>query len=147
MAGEVRKLAEQSSASAAEITQVVETIRSSTVHAAASMESGVSVVQEGLDVVHRAGESFAQIQSYIQLVSQQIAEVSTAAEQLSAGGEQVRRSVSHIADVAVASASDTQTVSAAAEEQLASMEEITASAASLARIADELNQLMTRFKV
>ena len=147
VAGEVRKLAEQSSASAAEITQVVETIRSSTVHAAASMESGVSVVQEGLDVVHRAGESFAQIQSYIQLVSQQIAEVSTAAEQLSAGGEQVRRSVSHIADVAVASASDTQTVSAAAEEQLASMEEITASAASLARIADELNQLMTRFKV
>ena len=147
VAGEVSKLAEQSSRSASKITQVVQTIRTNTVQAAASMESGVAIVQEGLDVVHRAGESFAQIQSYVQLVSQQIAEVSAAAEQLSEGGEQVRQSVSHIADVAVASASGTQTVSAAAEEQLASMEEITASAASLTRVADELNQLMARFKV
>ena len=147
VADEVRKLAEQSSASAAEITQVVETIRGNTHRATSSMEAGVAVVQEGLDVVHDAGESFAQIQAYIQLVSQQIAEVSAAAQQLSAGGEQVRASVNHIAEVAVNSASGTQTVSAAAEEQLASMEQISASAASLNRVSEELTQLLRRFKV
>ena len=48
--------------------------------------------------------------------------------------------------ISKATASEAQTVSAATEEQSATMEEIAASSQVLAKIADELNQAVRKFK-
>ncbi|MNO06322.1 Methyl-accepting chemotaxis protein McpB [compost metagenome] len=59
------------------------------------------------------------------------------AEQTFGGLEEVARSTSM----------NTQTVAASSEEQLASMEEVSASSADLSRLADSLQELLQQFKV
>jgi len=147
VADEVRKLAEQSSQSAQQIGHLIVSIQSETQQAMQSMQVGQQEVETGLQVVNVAGSSFEAIQRSVAEVSKQIEEVTTACEVLSAGTNQVVQSIETIAEVANTSAAGTQNVSASAEEQLASMQEITASAAALSKVADELQQVIRKFKM
>ncbi|KAB7707357.1 HAMP domain-containing protein [Bacillus aerolatus] len=147
VADEVRRLAEQSAESARDISQLIALIQDETQAAVQSMEKTTSEVSEGIGVVNKAGESFAQIRSSVDEVSAQLQEVSAAAQQLSAGSEQVLQSEKLLAEIAEEAASGTQNVAAAIEEQMASMEEISASAGSLSHMAGELQEQIGRFKV
>ncbi|MGN7470707.1 methyl-accepting chemotaxis protein [Brevibacillus sp. SAFN-007a] len=147
VADEVRKLAEQSSQSAQQIGQLIQTIQADTKLAVDAMESGTKEVQEGILVVHHAGETFGQIQSSITTVADQIQDVSAAAQEVSAHSEQVVQAIELVSEVSGIAAEGTQNVSAATEEQLAAMEEITSSATALSDMADELQQMISRFKV
>ena len=55
--------------------------------------------------------------------------------------------VSQISEVAKNSADGTKDISAAAEEQLASMEEVNSFSVSLAKMADDLQSLVKEFKL
>ncbi|QOR66861.1 methyl-accepting chemotaxis protein [Cytobacillus suaedae] len=147
VADEVRKLAEQSSQSAQQISQLISMIQGETTKAVQSMEVATKEVQEGIGAVNTAGASFEHIQTSVNEVNVQIQEVSSAVQQMAAGTEQMVHSMKLITQIAEGSASGTQEVSAATEEQLASMEEITSSASSLSEIAEELQTLISRFKV
>lgn len=147
VADEVRKLAEQSSKSAQQIGQLIQTIQTDTKLAVESMESGTKEVQEGILVVHHAGETFGQIQMSITTVADQIQDVSAAAQEVSAHSEQVVQAIELVSEVSEIAADGTQNVSAATEEQLAAMEEITSSATALSTMAEELQQMISRFKV
>lgn len=147
VADEVRKLAVQSTDSAQNVIHLIEIIQDETHAAVQSMETTAYEVTEGIGAVHKAGQSFASIQSSIEEVSKQIQDVSAAAEQLSIGSEQVLRSEKELAEIAEDAAFGSQNVAASIEEQLASMEEISASADSLAQMAEELQLQIRRFKV
>ncbi len=147
VADEVRKLAEQSAESAQSISGLITLIQDETNSAVQSMEQTTSEVTDGIGVVNKAGESFAQIRYSIDEISAQLQEVSAASQQLSAGSEQVLQSEKILAEIAEEAASGTQNVAAATEEQLASMEEITSSAATLSHMAEELQEQIGRFKV
>ncbi|KMY51855.1 methyl-accepting chemotaxis protein [Peribacillus loiseleuriae] len=147
VADEVRKLAEQSAESAQNISGLITLIQDETNLAVQSMEQTTSEVTDGIGVVNKAGESFAQIRYSVDEISAQLQEVSAASQQLSAGSEQVLQSEKLLAEIAEEAASGTQNVAAATEEQLASMEEITSSAATLSLMAEELQAQIGRFKV
>lgn len=147
VADEVRKLAEQCSLSAQQISELIATIQRETGAAVESMEKGTQEVADGIQGVNAAGQSFKQIQQSIEEVTTQIQEVSAAAQQMFAGTEQIVHAISVIEEVAKEAASGTENVSAAAEEQMASMEEISSSAATLSNMAEELQLLIGRFKV
>ncbi|MGZ0051648.1 methyl-accepting chemotaxis protein [Brevibacillus gelatini] len=147
VADEVRKLAEQSAQSAQQIKELITTIQLESNQAVLSMEQGTKEVAIGLTVVNNAGKSFEQIQDAVAQVASQIQEVKVHSEQMTAGTEKVVELVSVIEEVAENSADGTQSVSAATEEQLAAMEEVNSSAASLARIAEELQSHVSRFKI
>lgn len=147
VADEVRKLAEQASASAGQITQLVGMIQSEIEEAVVSMQRGTEEVAAGMAGVSEAGEAFARIRAAVLDVTGQIQEVSAASRSLTASTEKVAQAMREIAGVTETTAARTLDVSAATEEQLASMEEIHASAASLAGLAEELEKLMGRFKV
>ncbi|MGG1658928.1 methyl-accepting chemotaxis protein [Brevibacillus sp. NRS-1366] len=147
VADEVRKLAEQSAKSAQQIEKLITAIQLESNQAVLSMEKGTKEVTVGLEVVNNAGKSFEQIQDAVTQVASQIQEVKTHSVQMSVGTEQVVELVSLIEEVAENSADGTQNVSAATEEQLAAMEEVTSSANSLAKIAEELQSHVSRFKV
>lgn len=147
VADEVRKLAEQSSQSAKEIAQLVNSIQSETQTAVDSMEAGTQEVASGIKVVHTAGDSFEQILHSIQNLVGQIQEVSAAAQQMSSQTQSVVNTIKAISEVSETTAAGTQNVSAASEEQLASMEEITSSAAALSRMAEDLQSLVKQFKL
>ncbi|WP_158553382.1 methyl-accepting chemotaxis protein [Peribacillus saganii] len=147
VADEVRKLAEQSSNSAQQIAQLISSIQGETNKAVSSMENAKKEVEDGIEIVEVAGISFKHIQQSVNEVASQIQEVSSAIQQMSAGTEQMVHSVQSITEITEMTASGTQEVSAATEEQLASMEEISASANALTNMADELQDVIGKFKV
>jgi len=147
VADEVRILAEQSAESAKQISQLIMMIQGETANVICTMENTTKEVADGLKVVHQAGISFEQIQYSIDEVASQIKEVSAAVHQMSAGTEQVVGSIHLISRVAEEAALGTKNVSASTEEQLASMEEISSAANSLSIMAEELQLLISRFRV
>jgi len=147
VADEVRKLAEQSAYSAQQIACLIAAIQEETGKVVQSMQNGMEEVTEGIEIVNASGASFERIQKAVNNVTSQIREVSAAARQMSAATDQAVRSIGQIAKIAEVTAEGVQNVSAASEEQLASMEEISVSAASLAKMALELQDAVRRFKV
>ncbi len=147
VADEVRKLAEQSKASADQITELIKRIQSDTIQAAEVMDKGTMEVKEGIVVVHKAEEGFNKIQELIEQITAQTQEASAASEEMAASVEQVNSSVEEIARITQLSASHSQNVASASEEQLASMEEIAASANLLSEMAENLQQHVSQFRV
>jgi methyl-accepting chemotaxis protein len=147
VADEVRKLAEQTTQSTQKIAELIAMIRQETNDAVRSMHTVTHEVAEGIDVVHAAGASFEEIRSAVEELAGRIREVSGAVQQLTEGTKRVVETTYTIREVAEEAALGTQNVSAAAQQQLASMEEINASAAALAKMAEDLQEMVGRFNV
>ncbi|MEB4780888.1 HAMP domain-containing methyl-accepting chemotaxis protein [Paenibacillus jamilae] len=147
VADEVRQLAEESSLSAKQISELIRLIQSETQTVVQSMAMTIQEVNNGIDVVNGAGTAFGEIHDAIRVVSNQIDEVACAVEQLSTGAESVAEAIQKVSQVSGHTANGTQQVSAATEEQLASMVEINTSASKLSNIAVELNEVIAKFKI
>jgi methyl-accepting chemotaxis protein len=146
VAQEVRKLAEQSAASADQIALLIGAMQKETGQVVQLMTAGEKEVTEGIEAVRLAGESFEEIQQSVREVANQIEEVSAASEQMSAGTEQIAHSISVVSAIALSASAGTEQVADAASGQLSSMQEISASAHSLSHMSEQLNQLIGRFK-
>lgn len=83
VADEVRKLAEQSSLSAKQITTLIASIQSETEHAVIVMDKSKREVTDGIEKVYEAGHSFERIQSAIEEVAEKIGQVSGATQDIS----------------------------------------------------------------
>jgi methyl-accepting chemotaxis protein len=147
VADEVRKLAEQSSASSKQIGQLIVRIQELTHNAVEAMENGTEEVTGGRKLVYQSGEAFKSLYESVAEVSNQVGDVSAATQQMTAGTEHVVGSIDVISSMAEAAASSTQEVSASLEEQLASMEEIASSSNALSQLAEEMNEAINKFKV
>lgn len=147
VADEVRKLAEQSKSSAEQITKLIHEIQADTTHAVSAMKVGTEDVRTGLSIVKETGEGFERIQHSIELVTEQIQEMSAVSEEMFASLEEVSAAAEEAANISQKTAANTQTAAAASEEQLASMEEITKSSAELAKMSETLLQQVKQFKI
>ncbi|MFC1285360.1 methyl-accepting chemotaxis protein [Bacillus paralicheniformis] len=147
VADEVRKLAEQSAQSAEQITRLITIIQNDTKQTMNSVISATGEVKEGLVVVHEAGGAFQKIENSITEVVTQINDVTNLVKNLTAGASEIETAISGVKEVAETAAGSTQTVSAATQEQLASMEEIAAASQILAQNAEELQHLIQKFKI
>ncbi|WP_082063192.1 methyl-accepting chemotaxis protein [Paenibacillus sp. IHBB 10380] len=147
VAGEVRKLSEQSGESTKQITELIVAIQSETTVAIESMEQGTREVAVGIDVVNQAGASFNEIMQSVLQVTTQIQEVTAYSMQMNKSTDYAVEQVNFITNVAEKSAEGTQDVSAATEEQLAAMEQVSSSAQSLAKMAEDLQMYLRQFKV
>ncbi|MFD1269890.1 methyl-accepting chemotaxis protein [Paenibacillus motobuensis] len=147
VADEIRKLAEHSAHSAGQIGLLISSIQSETQLAVEAMAKGTKEVGLGIEVVDHAGKSFEMIQQSINEVAAQIQEVTAYSQQIQSSTGQAVEIVSQISEVAKNSADGTKDISAAAEEQLASMEEVNSFSVSLAKMADDLQSLVKEFKL
>ncbi|WP_077735720.1 methyl-accepting chemotaxis protein [Bacillus sonorensis] len=147
VADEVRKLAEQSAHSAEQITKLITIIQNDTKQTMNTVVSATGEVKEGLVVVNEAGGAFHKIENAIKGVAAQINGVTDLVKNLTAGTEEIETAINGVKEVAETAAESTQTVSAATQEQLASMEEIAASSQILAQNAEELQDLIQKFKI
>lgn len=147
VAEEVRKLAEQSSSAAEEISGLVNEIQKETSNVVKSMDAGIGAVTQGIQMSNEAGDSFKLILSAVEGLMRQAEEVTQAIGAVASGAESINSSIQEIEQGARASANGTQNVAAAAEEQTATMQEISASASTLSGMASELNKLTGRFRL
>ncbi len=147
VAEEVRKLAEQSQDAAKHIGELIAEIQGDTDRAVVAMNDGTREVKLGAEVVNDTGRAFQEIVSLVNTVSDQTQGISVAIEQISTGGQFIVSSVKQIDELSRKASGEAQTVSAATEEQSASMEEIASSSQALAHLAMNLREAVSKFKI
>ena len=146
VAEEVRKLAEQSQEAAQRITNLIGGIQSDTNEAVQSMQEGSSAVKAGTESVSKLKEAFDRIQAAALGVSEQAdtitAEVRAVADQTA----NVKEKSANILEKGTQVSGEMENVSAASEEQSASASEIADASNSLAKLAQDLQNSLNKFR-
>lgn len=147
VADEVRKLAEESKASASKIAELTFAIQKDTKDVEASVQDSLMNATHGVEIIEEAGNSFLTIVDAVQEMNYQIEEISAATEQISASAEEVSASITDIAGLAINSSEQTEQNSAAMEEQMATIVEINTVANDLSKKAIDLQEMIQEFKM
>jgi len=133
VASEVRTLAQKTQESTGNIQNMIANLQGGADRAARSMQETLVKAQSGSSNIGRAGELLAEIAEGVSAISDRNLQIATAAEQQSAVAEDINRNIVEINDVAIQ-------VSAGAEQTATTSLE-------LARLAEQQQQLVGRFKV
>ncbi|GEL77731.1 methyl-accepting chemotaxis protein [Tenuibacillus multivorans] len=147
VADEVRKLAEQSSESTNQISTIIYEIRDQTKYAVESVEQGVLSVDEGRELVNRAGQSFNDISEAVTQVSSRMKEVNESITEIEERNESLVSSMDELNNYTDNTSTLAQEVASATEEQTASVEEVTSASSALAQMAQELQETAAKFKL
>ncbi|RMM60937.1 Methyl-accepting chemotaxis protein [Pseudomonas savastanoi pv. glycinea] len=133
VADEVRNLAKKTQDSTVSIQNMIANLQSGSERAAASMQETLGKAQEGASNVVRAGELLEEIAEGIATISDRNIQVASAAEEQSLVAEEIHRNVNDINALVIQ-------VSAGAEQTAVTSRE-------LARLAEQQQGLVGRFKV
>jgi len=147
VATEIRKLAERSSESSQQVSEMLGAIVHRTNATAESVERSLQETKAGSEVAARAGEAFRSIAEGIRTLVGQIQEVSASAEQMSAGSEQIAASLDELERIAEQAAGHAGSAAEAADRQLALMSEVTTVSESVKDSAEQLSSAFRAFKV
>ena len=147
VADEVRKLAEGSASAAKEITKMIQEIQQDTISTAENMEKGMEEVNLGTRLTQEAGAAFEDIVRVIKIVNEQINGIDNEIKDVVEQIKTVENLSGNIAVIAKQSSAGSQEVAAAVEEQTASLQEIVSSASVLSQMAEDLKDIVNRFKL
>ena len=147
VAEEVRKLAEESGEFSKKISQTMQSIQGDMDRAMEAGKSGSADVARGLASVQTADGVFQSIFDAIQKLGDGVQGITAGIQQMESETQTVRAQVEEIQKVSAANADNAQNVSAATEQQSASMEEIAASTRNLSNLAEELAEETKKFKL
>ena len=147
VADEVRKLAESSQEAAQQISDLIKVTQEDTNKAVQDMEDSVKVVKVGTENIISMSEAFRKIIDIVGKVSDQMQDISSATKSMARNGEEIVDHIRTISETSKSSAEEAETVSAATEEQTASVHEIANESNNLARMANELQQEVKKFRV
>ncbi len=104
VADEVRKLAERTSLSTTEITDMVSKIQSGTRSAVSSMQTGVTQVSNGVELANQAGQSINRIREGAERVTEVVNGISDSIHEQSAASNEIARRLESIAQMSEESA-------------------------------------------
>ncbi|MFC5588720.1 methyl-accepting chemotaxis protein [Sporosarcina soli] len=147
VADEVRKLAEQSEASAREISTLISHIQRDTNESVKMMTHAVEEVDHGLLMINESEKSFSHILTSIQQVSGQIQELSATIEEMAAGTEEVTASVQNMEEFSIHSRDNTKTVAEVSASQLQAVQQVSEEAQVLTELSDDLLKVVHTFIV
>jgi methyl-accepting chemotaxis protein len=145
VANEVGKLANQTAQSGQTVSGLLNEIRLLIGQAVSAMDSMQSETNRGMDLVGQSKDALDRILGDIRQVSEQIQEVSATSEEMSAEMEQVSAAISEISGISRKTSHEAENMAQAAEEQLASMEQLHRSAQTLETMSLQLKDDMSRF--
>lgn len=147
VASEVKKLAEESTASSEQISNLVKDVQIMVQTAVQRMTKGVMDVEQAESTMNQAGAVFTKIMEMNGSVSNEIFEISTAAEQISAGTEEVSASMSEVASICKETFNNSRSISKSADHQFNAFGEIAAASEKLSEMAQQLFDYSKQFKV
>ena len=147
VAEEVRKLAEESGEFSKRISETMQSVQADMERAVEAGKRGSEFVGHGLDSVRTADDVFQSIAESIQQLGDGVKDITTGIRQMEGETQTVRARIEEIQKVSTANADGAQSVSAATEEQSASMQEVAAATRRLSNLADELANETKKFKL
>lgn len=147
VAEQIRKLSEQTERSTMSIRNISDDIQKGAASAVSSIKETAAEVQRGLEVVEQADHSFLSILEATRPLAVMSRELHTITVEIREQAERMASSVQHVISIAAGNSDDTQSVTAAMEQQLASMQQISAFAAELSRTAENLSSMVAKFEL
>lgn len=147
VADEVRKLAEQSRDQAGEIANLIHGIQNESQNAVDVMQQGIEKVDGGTVAVDSAGATFNEIVTMVSEVAESSKRMSELVGDLKGGADHITEAIVSIDDKSRSVASEAESVSAATEEQTASMHEIATASRKLSEMAGDLQNAVVKFKI
>jgi methyl-accepting chemotaxis protein len=133
VADEVRKLAERTTLSTQEIASMIQAIQGGTNDAVEGMSRGSTRVNEGVQMVGRAGSSMENIQGGVQKVLAAVGDISSSLREQSSTSNLIAKNVEEIARMT--------------EETSVIINEVSASADQLEQLATSLKDSVGQFKL
>ena len=133
VADEIRKLAERTTEATEEVGESISAIQNETAHAVRRMEAGAATVQEGVALAGKAGESLERIVVGAESLTSAVVSIATSAEEQAVASNHVSEAIEKIRAVVQQSNVGTQQAAAAAHQ--------------LNVKSEELNRLVTQFKL
>jgi len=133
VADEVRALAERTTKATREIGEMIKSIQTETRQAVAAMEEGVSEVERGTSEAGRSGQALTEILGQINVVTDQIRQIATAAEEQTATTREISNNIQDISETVGLSARSSQEASRASS--------------ALSQLSMDLQNLVSSFKL
>ena len=147
VASEVRKLAEQSQQSTKQISELIENIKQETERSVQLMKEVSAHTKAGLETTENTAKRFQKIMTQTQAMTPRIEDVTATVEEIAANVEEVSAAATQMAHIADGNSVASKQVAATTEDQLGSMEEIAQSAKALADMAEELQEIVSKFNI
>jgi methyl-accepting chemotaxis protein len=147
VANEVRKLAEQSKASAVEIKQIVDSIQEVVQKAVDAMDRTNHAVAEQDEAVTETKTIFNDTLAIVNELARKVEEVQVSVKESQTNKETVTMEMDSITAVSEQTAAATEEVSASTEEISATMSSFTRRASSLKELSEQLESEIKRFKL
>lgn len=146
VADKVRKLAEQTEASAKDIAKLIGDTQAETEEAVVSMQKTSKEVESGMKLVESSGAFFEKISKSAQTVTNQVGVVSSNSNNILQNSQNIVRVVNELSLIANKYANSSSNVEKSMKEQEMSVQDIAELASSLSWLSQELQELIGEFK-
>ncbi len=147
VADEVRKLAEQSSVAAANISALIASIQKDTASAVETISHGNEGVKDGMDSVMATDAAFKNIGKQVEKLAMNVVDSMVKIEEVNTCNDEINQAVSRTQEITHKSSENATSLSAAAEEQTAMINEIAEASKSLAEFASDMQSEVAKFKL
>lgn len=145
VADEIRKLAENSKASAEQVRRVVVSIQNSARDLFRSNQINLSEIHDGHSKMDDVSNAFHQIFEWIENINMSIQDITAGIEELSAGSEQIDHSMRRIEAYSDDVAKTNESYAQQSGQQVNRMEKVNDSVNELLKLSDALNGIVNRF--
>jgi methyl-accepting chemotaxis protein len=147
VADEIRKLAEQSTASTKEIDEIVHELVESSKHAVETINLVNRIISDQVKAVADTEEKFNQISSAVDISVKAIDNLNISESNMEKQKTDIMDTIQGLSAIAEENAASTEEASASVIEQSASMRQIVSASSSLAELSEELSNSVSKFKV
>lgn len=147
VAGEVRKLAEESAEAAEAIGTRIEDILTKTQNAVDSMTLGRGRVDDGIRIIREVSTSLDNIIGNVNDVNKKITEISAISSEQSENSLLMARTIEDITSLTKVTSERLGIVATSVEQQTTTVSQVSNSTEDLATLADELHLLVSRFTI
>ncbi|AOY75906.1 methyl-accepting chemotaxis protein [Clostridium formicaceticum] len=147
VADEIRKLSEQTLRATEKISQLVGNIGKNTQGAVQSINTSKERVEIGKNVIEDVNKVFIDILTSVKGVTKEIKDLASVSDEMSMGAKEVSSSVNQLETIAKELSYSMQNIATSAQDELKHIKGIKTSSENLAHMAEELQQIVPKFKV
>ncbi len=147
VADEVRKLAEETDSSSKKIIEQIAKNSAIMEGALAATTEGTENVKVGMSSVEAADFVFDEISISIQALAGEVDSIAHSINAMAESANGMRKSMDNIKEISEKNSNEAQNVSAATEQQNASMEDVATASIALAQLAEGLQNSVSKFRV